>query len=1196
MAIALMLSCQSVAQPCYGKLTVSQDETVSGDTLTVVEDEPTTVPANPAVLEPTETPMEIQNTPVAEPEPTGTPTVIEPTALTEGEVTSGYGIEGNIEPTIEPTMVPEDAKIRILFTSDLHGQVTTVNYENGLEKKEGSIARVSTLIQQARAESGMSNTFLFDVGDLLYDYSSDYIYEHNDAEVQPIYNVLKSFNYDAITLGNHEFDYGLSYIENQLQSSEVAEKVVLSNVRNAITGKCLWNENKIIERMVTTASGSSINIKIGIIGETIPVLSKRTEDYTGVLTTEDIVENTRKEAAILKENGAQMIVVLAHSGIGVENPALKAENAAYALTKLEDVDVVLCGHQHKEFPSDKADSASFYKLSGVDKETGLANGKTLIMAPDQGKAIGVADLDININANGIDILNRTSELRHADSSVAIDYDINLNGMGEWRKVLEANYSTLLGEIQEGINYNNYFGLLEDSPLMQLVNDAKMEAAINIVNNVKTKYKNYPIVAYSRFEKYGMDDSTEYIGYTKDLPQACLSRIQRYKTALYFYQVTGAQLKEWIEWCASAYNTTGDNTKFQVSSEKQNVLQEEWEKDWHNFFVFDGVEYEIDTTVDPRYNFDGKKISENHRVRSVTRNGAEVKDDDIIIMAGDKMFSSSTFETEIAKTKVYTGTERVQNLVKDYIERVSLNGSLKMLQDNNWTVYFADGDNYVVSSGMGSQEYAKTKEWVVEELGDCEKLKYYRVDFSKKQDEDNNGPSVVTVSLNTEITNNDITVKVFANDKNGIRSLKYIYGRFNSSASVWNYATAIENQSFVANVNGIYSILAEDNLGNKTIRYVRITNINKGVLEAPTVDSVSNKTKYVTGKAEPGAVIYCELESGKVYKKTVSDSGSFKLTIAMQKAGKKLYLYVIDKEGRSSARITVSVQRKGPNKPTMQEVYSNSLKISAKLNDKYVTPVFIVDEKKVYVPQDSTQLFLNSSLCAEGYVVRELPFQITDTLATVKLPLPLSADVVVRVNCIDSLGRVSVSSSTTVKAAVPNKPSTASDVIANNATNVKVYTLQRTTVHIKVNGTVYTNKTSGVYVGEDQGYMYTVSIPKTNSGVILDIYATNRKGNSSHLKVKRIQSAPNTPKITAYSIKKQVIKGEVNFIDSENHKSTLTNSKTKVYVKIGGKVYKAKVNNEGEFTVRSKKIKKYCSVVIWATNVNGTGCKGTKILR
>ena len=86
---------------------------------------------------------------------------------------------------------------------------------------------------------------------------------------------MKYVGYDAITLGNHEFDYGYDYILNQLDGSGLRDITIVSNVTDARTGEYPFLENMLITRKLKTRTGKEVEVKIGIIGQTSqPLLVK----------------------------------------------------------------------------------------------------------------------------------------------------------------------------------------------------------------------------------------------------------------------------------------------------------------------------------------------------------------------------------------------------------------------------------------------------------------------------------------------------------------------------------------------------------------------------------------------------------------------------------------------------------------------------------------------------------------------------------------------------------------------------------------------------------------------------------------------------------------------------------------------------------------------------------------------------------
>lgn len=1107
-------------------------------------------------------------------------------------------------PTVSPSQeentvsqVPTSASIRIVFTSDMHGQLSTTNYANGTETKTGGLERAVTKIEEERSGYGRDNTFLFDIGDVLYDYSTDFIYDTDSSAEQPIYQAMSMLDYDAITLGNHEFDYELSYVQQQLYEAGLDEKCVVSNLTYSSSGNHVWKPNMIVERTVNANDGRKIDIKVGIIGETRPLLSKKRVDHTNNIKTEDVVVNTRAQARELKEEGADLIVVLAHSGIGVEEPELNAENAAYALTKIPEVDVVLCGHKHEDFP--KA-ASNYYSLEGIDEETGLSYGKNLICVSNNVKSIGVADLFLEQASDStISITNRVSRIDRIDSQISKDSRFAYSNFGKWEEKLISNYSNILAEIKQGVTYENYFGTIEDTSVAQLVNNAKMSYALEYINNTKTKYKDLDVIGFSNYEEYGSSDPYAYTDISDFLLSSQLSSLQMYKTGIYIYCMTGEDLKEWLEWTASAYEkvnkSTKVNTSVDVSELKQNVLQTAWENDWSTFFVFDGIEYTIDPTKDARYDIDGNKVSSSNRITKATINGVEIGNDTQYIVVGNAMFAKGTLPTYIAEKKIYASKDRCQNILKAYIERMSLNGTFKKISDNNWRVNFLKDYNYIVKSGMESSAVAANKDWIEKALGEYDGYQYYLADLGKETIEDTTGPNIVSASLNNEVTNKNVKIVVSANDSSGISKLLYEKGYYAADSKAWEYGENFE-KSFECQENGVYSILAIDTFGNKSVSYIRVNNINKSVLQAPTVEAFSNRKTKVKGSAEPNSKVYIELENGKVYSSTVNSNGSFSKTIASQKAGKVFYVYVKDDAGRVSARTEVVVTRTGPNKPTVNAIDSNDKKLTGKVCDTYATPVVVLENEIIVSNDTDLESLTGLDFYDEDFKILKTNISINSSgKYTVTLPHVIEGDSILTVYTVDRILRRSLGSSKTVKATVPGKPTLAQEKITNASKKVSVYMDEKCSVYASVNGKVYKH-TEREYDKEKMRYLYTIDIDRTNSGVNVKLYGCNDVGQGGSINVTKVAYYANTPTLDKPKMKAKVITGKVKFIGEDGKRSSLSKSGTEVYVTINGSKKTVKLSSDGTFKVKVKKVRPNLRIVYWAENINGPSIKGVYVTK
>ena len=1183
------------------------------------------------------TPAESQS-PVesAEPVETGVPEVVPgteapPAAETEEPVWSA-----------EPE-VPEQASFRIMFTSDIHGQVTTEDYETGRSNyTTGGYSKTVSLIQAARQESG-ENSVLFDLGDNLYDYTTDYIYEYDSSAEQPIYTALSKMNYDAITLGNHEFEYTLGYLKDQLERTGLTDKVVLSNVWDAVTKEHVWAENKILTKKIISESGKELEIKVGLIGETPPKLSKKKTDFTGILESEDIIENVKKEAEILKEQGADLVIVLGHTGIGGENPEKKDDDTGYALTKLSDVDAVLCGHKHRDFPL-RGRSTIYDTLPGIDPETKLVNGKPLVQVQNRGASLGIADLRLEICGGRVQVLGGRTEVREVDENTPVNQEIN-ECEGKWAKIFMSDCSEIVCDISADADVQNYFGPIEDTDAIQLLNNIKISCALQQKKSKLTKYQDLPVVAASTYFRSGLEDDNDYIDIRAYFKRSNIYNLVKYKTRLELYCMTGAQLKEWLEWAVSGYEEQGKGVLLSsvFSSEKtlsdkplQYALTSDTMNNWSTLYLFDGVSYTVDTMIPPRYNSSGVQVSDTSRIVSMSRNGVAVQPEDTFLVITDALPSNALFQGMNPNRVAKYSSADYRVFVEEYLRQLSRTGGLKSSADQNWRVKFSDASAYVLKSSVNAEDFLSRKPWIIGKFGKVENVQYYLADFSRMNMEDTAGPSINTAVLNQKATNKAVEVSVQVTDESGLQSVRYVSGKYIADSEIWNTEAAKqlkESDSFLCDKNGIYTIYAVDTRGNRQIEYVEISNINSGVLGAPVVDSFSNRKTKLTGTAEPNATIYFWLENGKTYTTKVKSTGKFSKKIPAQKAGTTIYAYAADSQGRASARTVIVVQRTGPNKPTLDGVTTESKVVSGTIGDTYAYPVLFVGDNDVYVSNANVKgLFQKSSLYSDSQNIFICPMDMKEN-GTFSMTLPnyVPAESLVELRTVDVAYRLSLGDSKTCELKAPNKPVEVSGV-TNLTRTVKVYSEQPCDSAVVSIGNENYSEESSSYDGARKRYCFEVSIPRTDSGYTLSVYLTNEKGSSGKITIRPKKVVPDTPKVTFVKAGKKKIVGQVDLVgptpapDAEDievkktvtekvkvkkkvkgktktivktKKKTVvvtipaivTSTKTKVFVYVNGKKKKAEITSKGKFyLILNQPLKKGTKIICQAQNAEGSSLK------
>lgn len=1064
----------------------------------------------------------------------------------------------------------ETATVRIISTTDLHGQLANTNYDTAGEKNVGSLAQDFTLIKEARKEIKYGTSLTVDVGDTIYGFGSDYIRDQNGTEY--MYAAIAKMGYDAITLGNHDFDYGYQYVKKQLEKEKIDDICVLSNVYDAVTKKNVWNENKLLKKTVTTSKGKKVTVKIGIVGVTRPGLTNY-YNHTGILITEDIIKSTQEQVKKLKDKGADLIVVLAHSGIGKENPEENSGDVSYAISKIDGVDAVMCGHSHLNFPSKDARVETYYNLPNVSKETGLMNGKPVVMVEDHGAGIGIADLKIKITNGKISLVNSKAHIKYATKETVCD-SVVLKYEKVYDKKIGKVYREKVAKLDKGETINNYFGLIEDNKAIQLINEAKIKLGLKYTHTKNTEYKNYPVIAVSTYKKYGVESKDDYVNIDGDITMADVLSIQSYYHDYpYIYWITGKQLREWLEWVASAYEISdstlksGDEIINRAIKEKgmKSLIKKEWMDDWSKFFLFDGVEYEIDITKPAKYEMDGTiRNAEASRIRRLSYNGSDIADDTKLILVSDIITQSrNIIAAPVAKQRLYKCGEYSANLLKDYLKELSQFGDINTAVDNNWKLLLPSTNNYIIRSSALSEKVAENQEWYQETLDISENFAYYRAKFDMPF-QDENGPTVV-ISPNIQVkTDQDVPVAVQANDASGIINLRYAAGLYDASDMVWSsgLSSMMLGNEFLAKENGIYSVWAMDRAGNRTVKYIKITNINRGVLQIPKVNRVTNKSNRITGCGEPGATIKIKA-NGKTYRTTVDEEGVFSRKIGYQKADEKIQVNQTGTNGKSSEYVVVKVLRAGPNYPTVKEITNKDSKITAEINDVNSQIVAMIDNS-IYVSKDGgKEAFKSSPRYDKNLNVIETDYERNGNEVTLSIPVQY-AGTNIKIYVIDHIGRINYPVREKVKKIAPEMPVlyTACD----GEQYVYGYVPESNGILYEINVTIGDRIYNGIC---DPSGCFRIKVEKLTEGDI--IYATALDIVNDTIR----ESASGSRTIRSYSFYGLVKESVRAFVEPMTDNDTVVKGKIinftgTAYLKVGNAYYDLEVDKSKTFEITLEK--------------------------
>ena len=502
--------------------------------------------------------------------------------------------------------------VALLETTDLHSNVQSYDYFKLADDKSLGFERVAALIKTARAE--FPNNVLLDNGDTIQGTAlADY-----QALVTPIacdqtlamYKVMNAVGYDGGGIGNHEFNYGLPFL-NQVTGSQFnvdgvnattrcagpAFPQVLANVTSLKSGSPLFSPYRIITKTFSAqqADGKTVQVpvRIGIIGFTPPTImawDKRWLD--GKVSTQGLVETAQKYVPEMRAKGADLVVAISHGGLDNSTYAPDMENGNWHLSKVAGIDAMLIGHSHQIFPNATSTVAQF-NLPGVDKTKGTVNGVPTVMANFWGKHLGVVKLELAYGGGkwGVDTSKTVVEARatqNADKSY-VDPDPSVAA------AIAAEHAATIAYVKTPIGstdfrMNSYFADVGDVSAIQIVNEAQAKYVAGYVSANLPQYKTLPVLSVSAPFKSGFGGGNDFT----DVAQGNVAinnaaDLYLYPNTIYAVKVKGSDIRAWLEKAATRFN------QIDPSKTADQALVSSFPGYNFDLFTSPDLSYEIDVT-------------------------------------------------------------------------------------------------------------------------------------------------------------------------------------------------------------------------------------------------------------------------------------------------------------------------------------------------------------------------------------------------------------------------------------------------------------------------------------------------------------------------------------------------------------------------------------------------------------------------
>ncbi|MDO0932363.1 5'-nucleotidase C-terminal domain-containing protein [Streptomyces sp. DG2A-72] len=463
----------------------------------------------------------------------------------------------------------------VMGTTDLHGHIFNWDYFKNAEYTDAKgnaqgLARISTLVNQVREEKGRRNTLLLDAGDTIQGTPLTYYFAKVDpitaegGPVHPMAAAMNAIGYDAVALGNHEFNYG---IETLRKFEEQCDFPLLgANALDAKTLRPAFPPYFIKKFRVPGAPP----VKVAVLGLTNPGIAIWDKAYVeGKLTFPGLEEQAAKWVPRLRSMGADVVVVSAHSGssgtssYGDQLPYIENSSALVA-QQVPGIDAILVGHAHTEIA----------ELLVTNEKTG---GTVVLSEPlCFAERLSLFDFELVFEKGRWRVESVKATVRDA-KTVADDPRIT--------KLLKDDHDIVVEYVNQVVGtatatLTTVEARYKDAPIIDLI--TKVQEDVVRAALAGSEYASLPVIAqaspFSRTSEIPAGDVT-----IRDL-----SSLYVYDNTLVAKLMTGAQLKAYLEYSAEYFVQTAPDAAVDVEK-----LTNAGGRPDYNYDYVSGLSYEID---------------------------------------------------------------------------------------------------------------------------------------------------------------------------------------------------------------------------------------------------------------------------------------------------------------------------------------------------------------------------------------------------------------------------------------------------------------------------------------------------------------------------------------------------------------------------------------------------------------------------
>ena len=581
--------------------------------------------------------------------------------------------------------------LTILSTSDLHNSYMDYDYYTDMPSEQFGLVRIATAIKAQRAQN--PNVLLFDNGDNIQGNPMGEYLAKNPPQIgqtSPIMTLLNGMQYDAMALGNHEFNFGLDYLNSVISGAKFP--VVCANVVNSLTKTPYFRPYTILLRTVRDRDGRLQILRVGVLGLLPPqITSWDAANLKGKAEALDAYTTAQRYVPEMKAAGADIVVVLAHTGIQGFPWKGGEENFGYYITQIPGVDAVITGHAHQYFPG-----RAFNNLSGADVNKGTINGIPAVMPGSYGDTLGVIKLTLTKSSGAWQRSDGSGSLVSVYDSAAkksnFTADAAATGMlAETHQAVLKYIRSPVGASEEGgaasggsltAPLTSFFALVRDDYSVQIINESQTRYAKKALAN--TRYASLPILSAAAPFKAGGRQGPKYYTNVPAGPLAIknIADIYVYPNTVVMIKLTGAEIKEWLEMSAGQFN------QLNSGSAEQFIVNDAFPT--YNFDVIDGVTYKIDITQPAKYNPDGSiNNAQAERIKDLRFNGQPIplNQEFVVVTNNYRANGGGNFPNVNSSKIILASPDESRQAILQYIAEKQ---TITPAPDNNWSLVLPQG--------------------------------------------------------------------------------------------------------------------------------------------------------------------------------------------------------------------------------------------------------------------------------------------------------------------------------------------------------------------------------------------------------------------------------------------------------------------------------------------------------------------------